>query len=96
MVKIAVRYGAVSVNPVREIETIEADPKTPPRALTGEEVTLLRRHFAANEYAVRADLPDLVTFMLATGVRIGESLAVHCPKSTSKQAQSNSPTRSPA
>ncbi|MGW6195537.1 helix-turn-helix domain-containing protein [Kribbella sp. NPDC055110] len=76
MMKIAVRYGAISVNPVREIETIEAEPKTPPRALTGEEVTLLRRHLAGNDYAARADLPDLVTFMLATGVRIGEALAV--------------------
>lgn len=76
MMKIAVRYGAISVNPVREIETIEAEPKTPPRALTGEEVALLRRHLAANEYAARSDLPDLVTFMLATGVRIGEALAV--------------------
>jgi integrase len=76
MMKLAVRYGAISVNPVREIETIEAPAKKPPRALTGEEVNLLRRHLAANDYALRADLPDLVTFMLGTGVRIGESLAV--------------------
>jgi integrase len=76
MMKLAVRYGAISVNPVREIETIEAEPKNPPRALTGEEVTLLRKHLAANDYAIRADLPDLVTFMLATGVRIGEALGV--------------------
>ncbi|WP_327633077.1 LysR substrate-binding domain-containing protein [Kribbella sp. NBC_00482] len=76
MMKIAVRYGAISVNPVRENESIEAEPKNPPRALTGDEVTLLRKHLAANDYAVRTDLPDLVTFMLATGVRIGEALAV--------------------
>jgi integrase len=31
---------------------------------------------AADEHAVQADLPDLVTFMLPTGVRIGEALAV--------------------
>jgi hypothetical protein len=41
--KLAVRYGAISVNPVREVDTIEAPPKDPPRALTGEEVTLLRK-----------------------------------------------------
>jgi integrase len=76
MMKLAVRYGAISVNPVREIETTEAAAKKPPRALTGEEVTLLRKHLAANDYAVEADLPDLVTFMLGTCVRIGESLAV--------------------
>ena len=33
--KFAVRYGAISVNPVREVDTIEALPKNPPRALTG-------------------------------------------------------------
>jgi integrase len=74
--KLAVRYGATSVNPVREVDTIEAPTKNPPRALTPDEVTLLRRSLATDEHAIEADLPDLVTFMLATGVRIGESLAV--------------------
>lgn len=74
--KLAVRYGAISVNPVREVDTIEAPPKNPPRALTGEEVALLRKSLAADDRAVQADLPDLTTFMLGTGVRIGESLAV--------------------
>ncbi|MFG1626267.1 helix-turn-helix domain-containing protein [Kribbella sp. NPDC049227] len=74
--KLAVRYGAISVNPVREADTIEAPPKQPPRALTTEEVQLLRKSLAADDYAHQADLPDLTTFMLATGVRIGEALAV--------------------
>jgi len=74
--KLAVRYGATSVNPVREVDAIESQPKNPPRALSGEEVTLLRKHLAADHYAVQADLPDLVAFMLGTGVRIGEALAV--------------------
>ncbi|WP_405056867.1 tyrosine-type recombinase/integrase [Kribbella sp. NBC_01505] len=73
---LAVRYNAVTVNPMREIEPIEAAPKNPPRALTAEEVTLLRTSLAADQRAVDADLPDLVAFMLGTGVRIGESLAV--------------------
>ncbi|GAA3093416.1 integrase [Kribbella aluminosa] len=73
---LAVRYGALSVNPAREIDTIEAKPKNPPRALTAEEVNLLQRSLTADAHAVTADLPDLVTFMLGTGVRIGESLAV--------------------
>ena len=73
---LAARYGAISVNPVREVDAIEGKPKNPPRALTAEEVTLLRKSLAADERAVQADLPDLVTFMLGTGVRIGESLAV--------------------
>ncbi len=73
---LAVRYNAITVNPMREIEAIEAAPKDPPRALTAEEVTLLRTSLAADPKAVDADLPDLVAFMLGTGVRIGESLAV--------------------
>ena len=77
MMKLAVRYGAITVNPVREIDTIETQPKNPPRALTSNEVTLLHRSLTADERAVEADLPDLVTFMLGTGVRIGEALAVH-------------------
>lgn len=75
MMKLAVRYSAIKVNAVREIETIEAQPKNPPHALTGDEVTMLRRSLATDERAVEADLPDLTAFMLGTGVRIGESLA---------------------
>lgn len=74
--KLAVRYGALTVNPLREVDVIEAPTKNPPRALTREEVTLLRKSLAADEHAVEADIPDLTTFMLGTGVRIGESLAV--------------------
>jgi len=74
--KLAVRYGAITVNPVREVDAIEAKPKNPPRALTTKEVTLLHRSLTADDHAVQADLPGLVTFMLATGVRIGEALAV--------------------
>jgi integrase len=74
--KLAVRYGAITVNPVREVDAIEAKPKRPPRALTTEEVTLLQKCLTADEHAVEADLPDLVTFILGTGVRIGEALAV--------------------
>lgn len=59
--KLAVRYGAISVNPVYEVDAIEAPPKNPPRALIGEEVTLLRKSLAADERAVQADLPDLTT-----------------------------------
>ncbi|GAA2811376.1 hypothetical protein [Kribbella solani] len=73
--KPAGRYGALSVNPAREVDTIEGKLRSQPRALTGEEVTLLRRSLSADERAVQADLPDLTAFMLGTSVRIGESLA---------------------
>ncbi|TDO56682.1 phage integrase family protein [Kribbella sp. VKM Ac-2571] len=74
--KLAVRYGAITVNPGREVDAIEAKPKNSPRALTAKEVALLQKTLTADEHAVEADLPDLVTFMLGTGVRIGEALAV--------------------
>jgi integrase len=73
---LAVRYGAINVNPVREVDRIEHNAKKLPRALNAEEVRLLRKQLGNDERAVRADLPDLVTFMLGTGVRIGEALAV--------------------
>ncbi|WP_020391490.1 helix-turn-helix domain-containing protein [Kribbella catacumbae] len=76
MMQLAVRYGAITVNPVREVESIEHPARKPARAIQADEVTLLRKHLKADEAAVHADLPDLVTFMLGTGARIGESLAV--------------------
>jgi hypothetical protein len=80
----------------REGGVVEAEAKNPPRSLTGEEVTLLRKHLAADDYAVRAHLPDLVTFMLGTGVRIGESLAVLWSQVDLEAASSRSPTPSSA
>lgn len=61
---------------MREIERIESRPKGEPRALTRDERVELLRRLRADERAMRRDLPDLVFFMLATGCRIGEALAV--------------------
>jgi len=72
----AVRHGAVSVNPVREVRGIETKPHEPPRALTSAELIALVQQLQDDEVARRHDLPDLVFFMLATGVWIGEALAV--------------------
>jgi integrase len=73
---LAVRHGALTHNPVREIERIESRPRRAPRALTAEERVELIRQLQDDVVACRRDLPDLVFFMLATGVRIGEALAV--------------------
>ncbi|MGH8892483.1 MAG: tyrosine-type recombinase/integrase [Actinomycetes bacterium] len=72
---LAVRYGAIVGNPVREVERIESKPKRDPRALSLEERVTLIHQLQGDEKARRRDLPDLVFFMLATGVRIGEALA---------------------
>ena len=72
----AVRHGAVTVNPVREVQPIDARPARAPRALSPLERTQLLAQLSADPRAQRRDLPDLVFFMLATGVRIGEALGV--------------------
>ncbi|MEO5853126.1 MAG: site-specific integrase [Nocardioides sp.] len=72
----AVRQGAVSVNPVREVQNIESRPANQPRALTATERIALVEKLRSDEAARRRDLPDLVFLMLATGARIGEALAL--------------------
>lgn len=73
---LAVRYGALSSNPVRDVERIEGLPKKKPRSLTESERDAWFEHIREDGGAVRADLPDLTMFLLATGVRIGESLGL--------------------
>lgn len=73
----AARHDAIDRNPARDAEPIAVDaPKKAARAMTLDDVALLRGKLVSNEKAVRRDLPDLVDFMLATGLRIGEAAAV--------------------
>lgn len=72
----AARMGAIASNPVRDISPIRSTRRSLVRALTREEVAALLAVLDASVQARRADLPDLVRFMLATGVRLGEALAV--------------------
>lgn len=73
---LAVRYGAVKINPIREVERIQVRAKKTPRALSATEITSWLQKLSSDETAQRRDLPDLSLFMIATGVRIGEALAV--------------------
>jgi integrase len=70
----AVRRGALPNNPVRDTPG-RRNRRTAagPRALTAAEVRQLRARLAADADAARLDLPDLVDFVLGTGVRIGEA-----------------------
>ncbi|MBW0101651.1 tyrosine-type recombinase/integrase [Pseudonocardia sp. KRD291] len=85
VLRVAVQHEAMADNPIRHLDPIERGPRRP-RALT----TMERRHFLdwmagtseddeearAQVRARRRDLPDIVTFMIGTGVRMGEALGV--------------------
>lgn len=72
----AVRRGALDANPVREAERLTRMPGRQPRALTAAERDQWLTQLERDRRAVGKDLPDLTRFMLATGARIGEALAV--------------------
>lgn len=72
---LATRHGALSSNPVRDAARIP-QPKRQPRALTIAEARRLRAALANDRRAVERDLPDLVSMLMATGLRIGEGLAL--------------------
>jgi integrase len=73
---LAVRYGAVPVNPAREAARVRGVRPKAPRALTSNERVRWIMALEADTRAISKDLPDLTRWMLATGLRIGEALAV--------------------
>jgi integrase len=76
MCGLAARHDALDRNPVRDIGRIPRPAKQAPRSLTLAEVRELRAKLAGDGQAVERDLPDYVSFMLATGTRIGEAAAI--------------------
>ncbi len=70
------RNGLMERNPVRDTGAISTKPKRVPQALTIEQVHDLRTWLTYDDVAIRRDIPDLVAFMLATGLRISEASAV--------------------
>jgi integrase len=75
MFNLAARHDLLPVNPMRETRAVGARSKQA-RALTEAEVERVTDGLRSDPVAVDFDLCDLVDFMLATGCRIGESLAV--------------------
>lgn len=75
MMTMATRVGAIPSNPVRDTRRA-AQPSREVEAYDVEQVRKLRVDMRADKLAAEADLPDLVDILLATGVRIGEALAL--------------------
>lgn len=72
----AVRQGAVLANPTRELERLHSESRREPRALSEQERMAWFLGLSQDEVALRQDLVDLTAFLLATGLRLGEVLAV--------------------
>jgi integrase len=73
----AARHGAIPTNPVRDIGRLPGVRRTvKARSLTLAECRDWITQLEADPAAVRRDLPDLTRWLLATGVRIGEAIAV--------------------
>jgi integrase len=79
MVGLAMRHGAMTTNPTRDVAPISV-PKKIVKALTPTETELLVKKLRADKEATRLDLVDLVEFMLGTGARIGEVCALRVPQ----------------
>lgn len=73
---LAVRYGVLPSNPVRDVGRIESRKKSA-RSLTSDELRDLLAKLDADKIAARHDLPDLARWYIGTGERTGEALAVH-------------------
>jgi integrase len=71
----AVRHGALTINPISGVLPIEGKGKES-RGLTAAERGDLLDKVDADERAVADDLPDLMRYLLGTGVRIGEACAL--------------------
>jgi integrase len=76
MFAMAVRNDAVRSNPVAAVEGIAKGPSRASSAIPLEEVPKFRQVVRDDAELQRLDLSDLLEFMLFTGCRIGEALAL--------------------
>jgi integrase len=58
---------------------MSAKPKRPPTALTIDKLRRLHQWLSDDAQSVERDLPDLVLFLMATGLRIGEGSVATTP-----------------
>jgi integrase len=76
MCALAARRDVMQFNPVRDTTPIRAKPANPAQPLDDFELGELRQTLLASELAHDLDVVDLVLFMIATGCRVGEALAL--------------------
>lgn len=77
MLGTAVRLGAMPANPVRDTARITGASSRTPRALTVEQQDRVMDAPRSSERALRhLDTPDLIDWLLGTGMRIGEACAI--------------------
>lgn len=73
----ATRQDAIETNVVRETGTIKRkQPKRLARALTVAQAKQMRALVTYDPQAVRRDIPDLLSFLMGSGARIGEACAM--------------------
>lgn len=76
MFRLAARHDAMRSNPCRDVARIPSRPLHQPRSLEADEIRSLLAGLRQSEWANAYDLPDLVSFLAATGARIGEACAI--------------------
>lgn len=76
MFGLAIEDGVVAVNPVGDFSARISVRGRAPRALTEDETVRLTDLLRTSDRAIELDLVDIVDWMLATGCRIGEALAL--------------------
>jgi integrase len=73
---LAALHDAVETVATRHADTIDTPDKAPARALTLDEVAVIRGKCRYDKPSVARDLPDFLDMLFATGVRIGEVCAI--------------------
>lgn len=74
--RLACRHDAMDHNPCRDVARISIKPTKPPTSRSAAEIRDLHAWLSNDPRSISRDLPDLVAFMVGTGLRIGEALAV--------------------
>jgi integrase len=76
IMQIAIDRDIITVNPVKSVRNIEGGAVRAAEAFDLDQLVDFLAKVDADEWAGRADLPDLIKFFFGTGVRFGEAIAL--------------------